>query len=41
MAASANMFCIPIDYKTKVNVKVAASNKNIKIKGLLVSARQF
>ena len=39
MAASANMFCIPIDYKTKVNMKVAASNKNIKIHRLFSKQR--
>ena len=31
MAASANMFYIAIDYKSKVCLKVAASNINIKI----------
>ena len=31
MAASANMFYIAIGYKNKANMKVAASNINIKI----------
>ena len=31
MAASANMFYIAIDYKNKTNMKVTASNINIKI----------
>ena len=31
MAASASMLHIAIDYKIKTNVKVAASNKTIKI----------
>ena len=31
MAASANMFYIAIGYKNKTNMKVAASNINIKI----------
>ena len=31
MAASANVFCIAIGYKNKVNMKVAASNITIKI----------
>ena len=31
MAASANMFFIANDYKNKANIKVAASNINIKI----------
>ena len=31
MAASANMFYFAIDYENKPNVKVAASNVNIKI----------
>ena len=31
MAASANMFYISIGYKNKTNMKVAASNINIKI----------
>ena len=31
MAASANMFCVAVDYKNKTNMKVAASNINIKI----------
>ena len=39
MAASANMFCIPIDYKKKVNMKVAASNKSIKIHQLFSKQR--
>ena len=29
--ASASMFCIGTDYKNKANMKVAASNINIKI----------
>ena len=39
MAASDNMICIPIDYKKKVNMKVAASNKNIKIHQLFSKQR--
>ena len=35
MAASANMFYIAIGYKNKANMKVAASNINIKIHQLL------
>ena len=31
MAASANMLYIGINYKIKTNMKVAASNKNIKM----------
>ena len=31
MAASANMYFILINYKSKANMKVAASNTNIKI----------
>ena len=31
MVASANIFCIAIGYKNKANMKVAASNINIKI----------
>ena len=44
MVASANMFYIAIGYKNKTNMKVAASNINIKIRqcflnsGFLVSA---
>ena len=44
MAASANMFHFAIDYENEPNMKVAASNVNIKIhqlffkSGLLVSA---
>ena len=39
MAASASMFCIAIDYKNKSNVKVAASNINIKIHQLFSKQR--
>ena len=44
MAASASMFYVVVDYKTKTNMKVAASNVNINIhelfynSGFLVSA---
>ena len=31
MATSADMFYIAIDYNNKINMKVAASNVNIKI----------
>ena len=31
MAASANMFYFAVDYENKPNIKVAASNVNIKI----------
>ena len=31
MEASASLFCITADYKNKANMKVAASNINIKI----------
>ena len=31
MAASANIFYIKIDYKNKINMKLVASNINIKI----------
>lgn len=31
MVASADMFYIAIDYNNKINMKVAASNVNIKI----------
>ena len=39
MAASANMFYIAIDYKNKSNMKVAASNINIKIHKLFSKQR--
>ena len=39
IAASANMFYIPIDYKKKANMKVAASNINIKIHQLFSKQR--
>ena len=39
IAASANMFYIPIDYKKKANMKVAASNINIKINQLFSKQR--
>ena len=39
MAASANMFYIAIDYKNKANIKVAASNINIKIYQLFSEQR--
>ena len=35
MAASAGMFYVAINYKNKTNLKVAASNINIKIHQLL------
>ena len=39
MAASAGMFFITIDYEYKVNMKVAASNVNIKIHQLFSKQR--
>ena len=39
MAASANMFYIAIDYKSKTYMKVAASNINIKIHELFPKQR--
>ena len=39
MAASANMFYVAINYKNKRNIKVAASNRNIKIHQLLSKQR--
>ena len=38
MAASASMLHIAIDYKIKTNVKVAASNKTIKITQLFLNS---
>ena len=38
-AASASMFYIAIDYKNKANMKVAASNINIKIHQLFSKQR--
>ena len=38
-AASANMFCFAIDYENEPNVKVAASNVNIKIHQLFLGVR--
>ena len=39
MAASASMFYIAIDYKNKTNMKVAASDINIKIDQLFSKQR--
>ena len=39
MAASASMFYITIDYKNKTNMKVAASNTNIKMQQLFFKQR--
>ena len=39
MAASANMFYIAIGYENKANVKVAASNINIKIRQIFFEQR--
>ena len=39
MAASANMFYIAIGYKNKANMKVAASNINIKIRQMFSEQR--
>ena len=39
MAASASMFYIAIDYENEPNMKVAASNVNIKIHQLLFKQR--
>ena len=39
MAASANMFYIAIGYKNKANMKVAASNINIKMHQLFSDQR--
>ena len=41
MAASVNMFFIAIGYKNKSNMKVAASNINIKIHQLFPEQRIF
>ena len=41
MAASANMFYIAIDYKSKTYMKVAASNINIKIHELFPKQRML
>ena len=39
MAASANMFYFAIDYENELNMKVAASNINIKINQLFSKQR--
>ena len=39
MAASASMFYIAIDYENELNMKVAASNVNIKIHQLFFKQR--
>ena len=39
MAASASLFYVAINYKNKRNIKVAASNRNIKIHQLLSKQR--
>ena len=39
MAASANMFYFAIDYESELNMKVAASNANIKIHQLFFKQR--
>ena len=39
MAASANLFYFAIDYENKLNMKVAASNINIKIHQLFSKQR--
>ena len=41
MAASANMFYFAIDYENELNMKVAASNVNIKIHQLFFIQRIF
>ena len=41
MAASASMFYIAIDYENELNMKVAASNVNIKIHQLFFKQRIF
>ena len=41
MAALASMFCMAIDYENKLNMKVAASNINIKIHQLFPEQRTF
>ena len=41
MAASANMFYFAIDYENELNMKVAASNVNIKIHQLFFKQRIF
>ena len=41
MAASANMFYFAIDYENELNMKVAASNLNIKIHQLFFKQRVF
>ena len=41
MAASANMFYIAIGYKNKANMKVAASNINIKIRQIFSEQQIF
>ena len=41
MAASANMFYVAIAYENELNMKVAASNANIKIHQLFFKQRLF
>ena len=41
MAASASMFYIAINYENELNMKVAASNANIKIHQLFFKKRLF
>ena len=41
MAASANMFYFAIDYEIELNMKVTASNVNIKIYQLFLKQRLF
>ena len=41
MAALASVFCMAIDYENKLNMKVAASNINIKIHQLFPEQRTF
>ena len=41
MATSANMFYFAIDYENVLNIKVAASNVNIKIHQLFFKQRIF
>ena len=41
MAASANMFYFAIDYENELNMKVGASNVNIKIHQLFFKHRIF
>ena len=41
MAASANMFYFAVDYENELNMKVAASNVNIKIHQLFFKQRIF